>query len=46
MDDVQKNHLKAYGIAFLSLQKTIEVDWFLNYRGGSFGLKQSVSIEK
>jgi hypothetical protein len=46
MDEAQKNHLKAYGIAFLSLQKTIEVDWLLNYRGGSFGLKQSVSIEK
>lgn len=46
MDDVQKNHLKAYGIAFLSLQKTIEVDWLLNYRGGSFGMIQNLEIEK
>ena len=46
MDNLQNNHLKAYGIAFLSLQKNIEVDWLLNYRGGSFGLKQVVAIEK
>lgn len=36
MDETQKNHLKAYGIAFLTLQKEVEVKWLLNYRGGSF----------
>ncbi|HPJ78400.1 MAG TPA: hypothetical protein P5086_08095 [Prolixibacteraceae bacterium] len=36
MDAAQKNHLKAYGIAFLSLKKGMEVKWLLNYRGGSF----------
>ncbi len=36
MDARQKNHLKAYGIAYLSLQKDISIDWLLNYRGGSF----------
>jgi hypothetical protein len=36
MDDSQKNHLKAYGIAYWSLQNTMEVKWLLNYRGGSF----------
>jgi hypothetical protein len=36
MDLTQTNHLKAYGIAFLALQKNVEVDWLLNYRGGSF----------
>jgi len=36
MDDAQANQLKAYGIAFHSLQKDITVDWLLNYRGGSF----------
>ena len=36
MDDSQANHLKAYGIAFWVLQNNIEVDWLLNYRGGSF----------
>ena len=36
MDDTQKNHLKAYGIAYWTLQNEIEVKWLLNYRGGSF----------
>ena len=36
MDESQTNHLKAYGIAYWVLQKDIEVDWLLNYRGGSF----------
>ncbi|WP_109674009.1 asparagine synthetase B [Dyadobacter jejuensis] len=37
MDETQKNHLKAYGISFWVL-KTYdqEIDWLLNYRGGSF----------
>ncbi len=38
MDLKQTDHLKAYGIAFWALQKNIEVDWLLNYRGGSFML--------
>jgi hypothetical protein len=36
MDLKQTDHLKAYGIAYLALTKNIEVDWLLNYRGGSF----------
>jgi hypothetical protein len=36
MDKSQVNHLKAYGIAFWVLQNDIEVEWLLNYRGGSF----------
>lgn len=36
MDDTQKNHLKAYGIAFWVLERDVEVSWLLNYRGGSF----------
>lgn len=36
MDETQKNHLKAYGITFWGLTKSIEVEWLLNYRGGSF----------
>jgi hypothetical protein len=36
MDDAQQNHLKAYGIAFWVLQNDVEVEWLLNYRGGSF----------
>lgn len=37
MDASQKNHLKAYGIAFWVLKAyNTELDWLLNYRGGSF----------
>ncbi len=32
----QKNHLKAYGIAYWVLTQEVEVEWLLNYRGGSF----------
>jgi hypothetical protein len=36
MDEKQANHLKAYGIAYWILRSEMEVDWLLNYRGGSF----------
>jgi len=36
MDETQTNHLKAYGIAYWTLQQDVPVDWLLNYRGGSF----------
>lgn len=36
MDEKQKNHLKAYGIAYWILQNGIDENWLLNYRGGSF----------
>lgn len=36
MDENQKDHLKAYGIAFWCLERDVEVQWLLNYRGGSF----------
>ena len=39
MDDAQKNHLKAYGVAFWALQREAEVTWLLNYRGGAFMTK-------
>ncbi len=45
MDEDQKNHLKAYGIAFFCLKNNVEVDWLLNYRGGSFLIKYNPSIE-
>lgn len=35
-ENSQKNHLKAYGIAFWMLENEASVDWLLNYRGGSF----------
>ncbi len=36
MDLQQTDHLKAYGIAYWTLTKGVEMDWLLNYRGGSF----------
>jgi len=45
MDKEQVNHLKAYGIAYFALTKGSEVDWLLNYRGGSFMLKYAPAIE-
>jgi len=45
MDEAQKNHLKSYGIAFWVLQKDVEVDWLLNYRGGSFLIQYNKLIE-
>lgn len=46
MDEAQKNHLKAYGVAYWILTNNLEVDWLLNYRGGSFMFKQLPAIEK
>ncbi|MGB1248790.1 MAG: hypothetical protein ACPG4Z_07875 [Chitinophagales bacterium] len=45
MDEEQSNHLKAYGIAYWSLTEELEVDWLLNYRGGSFAVKHMQEIE-
>jgi hypothetical protein len=45
MDEAQKDHLKAYGIAFWVLKNGGEVDWLLNYRGGSFITKYDKKAE-
>ncbi|MDT3404811.1 asparagine synthetase B [Mucilaginibacter terrae] len=45
MDEVQKDHLKSYGIAFWVLKNGEEVEWLLNYRGGSFMTKYSKQTE-
>lgn len=44
-EDNQKDHLKAYGITFWLLENDLEVDWLLNYRGGSFLFKHLAEIE-
>ena len=46
MDIGQRDHLKAYGLAFWILGKNINVEWLLNYRGGSFLTDTSPEIEK
>jgi hypothetical protein len=45
MDEKQTDHLKAYGIAYWILKKDTEVDWLLNYRGGSFMAKYHPAIQ-
>lgn len=45
MDESQKNHLKAYGIAYWCLEREVEVDWLLNYRGGSFMMQAAKAIQ-
>ncbi len=46
MDNTQKNHLKAYGVAYWVLENDVEIDWLLNYRGGSFMIKHIKAIEE
>ncbi|MBL0139338.1 MAG: asparagine synthetase B [Bacteroidetes bacterium] len=46
MDETQKNHLKAYGIAYYALQNTVDVQWLLNYKGGSFLLSDITKLEQ
>ena len=45
-EESQQNHLKAYGIAYWILQNDIEVEWLLNYRGGSFLVANYNSIQE
>lgn len=46
MDATQKNHLKAYGIAYYVLGQEKEVEWLLNYKGGSFLMDDYENIER
>jgi len=46
MDLTQTDHLKAYGIAFHTLQSGENVEWLLNFRGGSFMMDYSPRIER
>ncbi len=45
MDESQRNHLKAYGIAYWVLSQGGEVDWLLNYKGGSFAFEHTQAFE-
>ena len=44
-DDNQKNHLKAYGIVYFSLQNGLKAKWLLNYDGGAFLIENNKTIE-
>jgi hypothetical protein len=46
MDDSQSNHLKAYGIAYWTLENNVTIEWLLNYRGGSFLMPHLKSLEE
>ncbi len=46
MDATQTNHLKAYGVTFWVLEGGTDVDWLLNYRGGSFLLPALPEVEQ
>ena len=46
MDESQKNHLKAYGVAYWTLEREIVMEWLLNYRGGSFLFPHHSQIEE
>jgi len=46
MDLSQKDHLKAYGVAYWVLQQGMNVEWLLNYRGGSFLTEALPMIEQ
>jgi hypothetical protein len=45
MDDTQRNHLKAYGVAYWVLQHDVEIYWLLNYRGGSYMFTHNQKFE-
>lgn len=42
----QKNHLKAYGITYWTLEKQQKVQWLLNYRGGAFLIPDFEEIQR
>jgi hypothetical protein len=44
MDLAQRNHLRAYGVAFHALENGDRVTWLLNYRGGSFLLADTQRV--
>jgi hypothetical protein len=46
MDEAQNNHLKAYGLAYEVIATGQNVEWLLNYRGGSFAMPALPSVEK
>lgn len=46
MDLAQTDHLKAYGVAFRALEQGYNVEWLLNYRGGSFLMDAAESLTR
>jgi hypothetical protein len=46
MDLKQTDHLKAYGVAYWALERGVNIEWLLNYRGGSFLMDYLPEVER
>ncbi len=46
MDLAQRDHLKAYGIAFWTIKQGGKAEWLLNYRHGSFLCDEYSQLER
>jgi len=46
MDLSQADHLKAYGVAYWTLEQGVNVEWLLNYRSGSFLAPATGALER
>jgi len=46
MDLTQTDHLMAYGIAYQALADNVNVEWLLNFRGGSFLISEESILTK
>lgn len=42
----QANHLKAYGITYYALENGLQIQWLLNYQGGSFLISDTEDLRK
>ena len=45
MDGAQTDHLRAYGLVYWALERGIQGEWLLNYRGGSFLLPDGGTLQ-
>lgn len=46
MDLSQSDHLRAYGIAYRAIGRGLDVEWLLNFKGGSFMMAYDQTVEK
>ena len=46
MDEIQTDHLKAYGVVYRMLDRGIKCRWLLNYRGGGFLVEGTDALEE
>lgn len=46
MDLTQKDHLKAYGVAYWVVHQGVKAEWLLNYRHGSFLTESHPQLER